>query len=107
MNSQQAASDKLPNPPEHMEGCQELAESGTPTSVASSTRYKDLPTWPTKINEPECYATQPLQSFEKDAQVAKLRKDEQDADELANWIQSAHALPHPMGLLASKSAMIT
>ncbi|KAK7937453.1 uncharacterized protein PG986_014321 [Apiospora aurea] len=88
MNSQQAASCKLPNPPEHMEGCQELAESGTPPSVASSTRYKDLPTWPTEINEPERYATHPLQSFEQDVQVAKLRKNEQDADVLANWIQS-------------------
>ncbi|KAK8120219.1 hypothetical protein PG999_004339 [Apiospora kogelbergensis] len=38
MNSQQAASDKLSNPSKHMEGCQELVESGTPTSVASSTR---------------------------------------------------------------------
>ncbi|KAK7937490.1 uncharacterized protein PG986_014358 [Apiospora aurea] len=88
MNSQQAASDKLSNPSEHMEGRQELVESGTPTSVASSTRYKDLPTWSTEINEPERYANKPLQGFEQDKQVAKVRKDEWDADELGKWIQS-------------------
>ncbi|KAK8869254.1 hypothetical protein PGQ11_007832 [Apiospora arundinis] len=88
MNSQQAAFDKLSNASEHMEGCQELVEPGTPTSVASSTRYKDLPTWPSEINEHECYATQPLQSSEQDDQVTNPRKNERDADELAKWIQS-------------------
>ncbi|KAK8093305.1 uncharacterized protein PG998_014706 [Apiospora kogelbergensis] len=88
MNSQQAASDKLSNPSEHMEGCQELVESGTPTSVASSTRYKDLPTWSTEINEPERHANKTLQGFEQDNQVAKVREDEWDADEIGKWIQS-------------------
>ncbi|KAK7954413.1 hypothetical protein PG988_015107 [Apiospora saccharicola] len=85
--SEQAIPDKLSNPSEYVEGYQETAEPDTPTSVASSTRYRGLPTWPTIINEHECPQIRPLQNFEQEFDDDGLQKHERDADELAMWIQ--------------------
>ncbi|KAK8124998.1 uncharacterized protein PG998_000757 [Apiospora kogelbergensis] len=66
MNYEQPVPAKLSNPSECMEGYQEPTEPGTPTSVASSTRYRDLPTWPAEINEQDFHSVKLLQSFEQD-----------------------------------------
>ncbi|KAK7920719.1 hypothetical protein PG985_008741 [Apiospora marii] len=65
MSSEQVVPNKLSDPSECMRAYQEPAEPDTPTSVASSTRYRGLPTWVTEINEHECHPIKPLQSFEK------------------------------------------
>ena len=71
-----------------MEGYQEPAEPDTPTSVASSTRYRGLPTWPAETNEQDCHSVKLLQSFEQNFEDGELRKHEHDVDELAKWVQS-------------------
>ncbi|KAK8031886.1 hypothetical protein PG990_001620 [Apiospora arundinis] len=88
LNSEQGAATKLSNPSEYMEGHQESAEPDTPTSVASSTRYRDLPTWSAKINEHECHPIKSLQSFEQGLGDSELEKHERDVNELAEWIKS-------------------
>lgn len=77
-----------PNPSECIEGHQESAEPGTPTPLASSTRYRDLPTWTAEINERECHPIKSLQSFEQGLGDSELQNHERDVNELAEWIQS-------------------
>ncbi|KAK8116341.1 hypothetical protein PG984_012843 [Apiospora sp. TS-2023a] len=88
LNSEQGVATKLSNPSEYMEGHQESAEPDTPTSVASSTRYRDLPTWAAKINEHKCHPIKLLQSFEQGLGDSELQKHKRDVNELAEWIKS-------------------
>ncbi|KAK8038420.1 hypothetical protein PG994_015187 [Apiospora phragmitis] len=86
MNSEQAVPNKPSNLSDYVEGCHEPAESGTPTSVASSTRYRGLQSQPTETNENECHPSK--QGFEQDFAHDEFQKRERDVDELAEEIQS-------------------
>ncbi|KAK8036675.1 hypothetical protein PG993_008658 [Apiospora rasikravindrae] len=90
----------------YVDAYQETAEPATPTSVASSTRYRDLRTWTTPTNEHECPTIRPLQTFEQELDDSEIQKHEWDVDELAMGVQgqTQHGLCDEQSLEGRRTA---